>query len=81
MTASEHIVAWIESSRPHYERLLKLSVPGNFRTDGLRALEAASLAIDAHREMTRGGDAYASDHDAGTILGAAVALVAWRLEE
>lgn len=23
MTAEEHIIAWIESSRPHYDRLLK----------------------------------------------------------
>lgn len=81
MTAEEHIIAWIESSRPHYDRLLKLSVPGNFRTDGLRALEAATLAIGAYREMVKGGDAWAGDHDAGTILRAAVALELWRLEE
>lgn len=77
MTAEEHIIAWIESSGPHYKRLLNLSVPGNFLSDALRALEAASLAIAAYREMVKGGDAYASEHDASTILGAALELTKW----
>lgn len=81
MTAEEHIIAWIESSRPEYDRLLKLSVPGNFRTDPERAFEAASLAISAYRQMIKGGDAWASDHDASTILRAAVDLLAWKLEQ
>lgn len=80
MTAEEHIIAWIESSRPHYDRLLKLSVPGNFSTDAARALEAASLAISAYREMVKGGDAYASEHDASTIIGAALQLTKWERE-
>lgn len=81
MTAEEHIIAWIESSRPHYDRLLKLSVPGNFLTDSLRALEATQLAIAAYGEMVRGGDAWAGEHDASTIIGAALELTKWRLEE
>lgn len=81
MTAIEHIVAWIESSRPEYDRLLKLSVPGNFLNDAHRAQEAASLAITAYRQMVRDGDAWASEHDAGTILGAALALTSWKLEQ
>ena len=81
MTAEEHIVAWIESSRPHYDRLLKLSVPGNFLNDASRALEAASLAITAYREMVKGGDAWAGEHDASTIIGAALELTKWRLEQ
>lgn len=80
MTAEEHIIAWIESSRPHYDRLLKLSVPGNFQTDALRALEATQLAISAYREMVKGGDAYASEHDASTIIGAALELTKWSPE-
>jgi len=81
MTAEEHIIAWIESSRPEYDRLLRLSVPGNFRTDAERATEAANLAISAYRQMVRSGDAWASDHDASTILRAAVALAEWKLEQ
>ena len=81
MTAEEHIVAWIESSRPEYDRLLKLSVPGNFQTDALRALEAASLAISAYKQMIKGGDAFASEHDAGTILRAAADLTQWERPE
>lgn len=26
MTAEEHIIAWIESSQPHYKKLLQISV-------------------------------------------------------
>jgi len=81
MTGEDHIVTWIESSGPHYARLLRLSVPGNFINDAHRAQEASSLAIMAYREMVRGGDAYASDHDASTILGAALALTKWELVE
>ena len=80
MTAEEHIIAWIESSAPHYSRLLKLSDPNHFRTDTSRAFAAASLSIDAYQEMVRGGDAYANEHDAGSILRAAIELLAWRLE-
>jgi len=81
MTAIEHIVAWIESSKPEYERLLRLSVPGNFRTDHLRALEAFNLASAAYLQMIKGGDAWAGDHDASSILGAALALANWKLEQ
>lgn len=81
MTAEEHIITWIESSQPEYDRLLKLSVPGNFRTDPERALEAASLAISAYRQMVKSGDAFASEHDAGTILCAAVDLAQWERSE
>lgn len=81
MTAEEHIITWIESSRPEYDRLLRLSVPSNFRTDAERALEASALAISAYRQMIRGGDAWAGDHDAGTILRAALLMLEWKLEQ
>lgn len=81
MTAIEHIVAWIESSRPEYDRLLRLSVPGNFSTDTERAHEAHALAVSAYRQMIKGGDAWAGDHDASSILGAALALAEWKLEQ
>lgn len=81
MNAEQHIVAWIESSKPEYDRLLRLSAPGNFRTDFLRALEAFQLAVAAYQQMIKGGDAWASDHDAGSILRAALLLTEWRLEQ
>lgn len=81
MTAEEHIVAWIESSAPEYRRLLKLSVPGNFRTDGLRACVAFDLALCAYYQMVASGDALVGAHDASTILGAALALANWRPEQ
>lgn len=80
MTAIEHIVAWIESSRPEYDRLLRLAVPGNFLNDLHRAQEAFSLASLAYRQMIKGGDVWARDHDASSILGAALALANWELE-
>lgn len=59
MTAEEHIIAWIESSQPHYKKLLQISVPGNFLSDLGRA----------------------SDHDASSIIGAALAISKWELEQ
>lgn len=81
MTAEEHIVAWIESSQPHYKRLLKLSVPGNFIGNRDRAQCAFSLAADAQREMIRGGDAYRSEQSEINLLRAAAMLCEWRLEQ
>lgn len=81
MTGAEHILAWIESSRPHYKKLLGISIPGNFLSDSGRAYACLNLAQEAYRAMVKCGDAYASDHDAGTILGAALAIASWRLEE
>lgn len=82
MTGPEHIVAWIESSKPHYDRLLSLrKYDAGARSNRLIACAAFNLAADAYSEMVKGGDAYASDHDASTILGAALALSVWKLEE
>lgn len=82
MTAEEHIIAWIESSQPHYRKLLHISVPGNFLSDLGRAHACMNLAAEAYREMIKGGDAWASDHDASTIIGALFRLQsrggAWR---
>lgn len=81
MTAEEHIVAWIESSQPHYRCLLKLSVPGNFIGNRDRAQFAFNLAADAQREMIAGGDAYKSEQDDFNLLRAAADLCEWRLEQ
>lgn len=83
MTAEEHIVTWIESSQPHYRRLIELSAPENIFSGGagIRARIATNLASSAYHEMIRCGDAYASEHDAGTILGAARMLAEWKLEQ
>lgn len=85
MTAVEHIIAWIESSRPHYDRLLRLeqdrkSRPVKPYNAGL-ALRALNIVIDAYAEAVRGGDMFAEDHSPETILDAAKALLSWELEQ
>lgn len=83
MTAVEHIVTWIESSRPEYERLLKLErdrKQGDKRFNASIAHEAFSIAASAYRQMVSGGDAYMGEHSPATILDAAKALLAWELE-
>lgn len=88
MTAQDHVLAWIESSREHYDRLLQLSefrkapsAPAHF--SGLHVLESATrLVADAYREMIRGGDALRDDPYSTADLAEAVALVAsWELEQ
>lgn len=82
MTAVEHIIAWIESSRPHYDRLRSLHANRNspIWSHDSHAESALRLATSAYREMIKGGDAWASDHSATTILDAAKALLEWELE-
>lgn len=53
MTAEEHIIAWIESSQPHYRKLLHISVPGNFLSDLGRAHAYMNLAAEAYRDLFR----------------------------
>lgn len=81
MIAEEHIIAWIESSQPHYKKLLQISVAGNFLSDLGRAHACMNLAVRAYREMIKCGDARASDHDASSIIGAALAISKWELEQ
>jgi len=81
MAASEHIVRWIECSGPHYARLLKLSVPGNFISNRDRAGFAFALAADAQREMVKDGDAYRHEQDEMALLRAAADLCEWRAPE
>lgn len=87
MTAEDHIVAWIGSSRPHYDRLLKLSeqcnAPGGGSIKAAVILEKASrLVADAYCEMIRGGDASRDDpYSATDLVKAVVLVVAWELEQ
>lgn len=85
MTAVEHMIAWIESSRAHYDRLLQLERDRKSRpikpfNAGL-ALRALNIVIDAYAEATRGGDMFAEDQSPETILDAAKALLTWELEQ
>lgn len=83
MTDVEHMIAWIESSRPHYERLCNLyanRISGAYKIS-LQAQIAANLAIDAYREATRGGDMFPEQWSAAAILEAAKALLTWELEQ
>lgn len=82
MTAVEHIICWIESSKPHYDRLLTLSRNRGDKTwsNDAHAESALRLVVSAYREMTRGGDAWMHDHSPNTLLDAAKAVLAWELE-
>ena len=81
MTGAEHILYWIESSREHYDRLLLIARDKQTARHSTIATRAALLASDAYREMTRGGDAYTSDHSPRSILEAAILLTEWELEQ
>lgn len=78
MTGEEHILAWVESSEAEYARLLWISRPGNFRSDVNRANACTLLAVNALQSMIKCGDAYRREHDAGTILRAAVLFSEWK---
>lgn len=84
MTAVEHIIAWIESSRPHYERLVQLERDRkgfDARFNGRVAGDAFSIVSSAYREATRGGDMFAEEHTPRTLLDASAALLEWELEQ
>lgn len=83
MTAVEHLVAWIGSSREHYDRLLALEIDRKAADPGSNAaiaVEAVLIVASAYREATRGGDMFMGEHSPGTILDAAIALLDWELE-
>lgn len=83
MTAVEHMIAWIESSRAHYDRLLKLEQDRkalNERWNASLAQRALFIVADAYNEATRGGDMFAKDQSPATLLDAAKALLVWELE-
>jgi len=73
-----HILNWIESSFPHYERLLRIARPGNFMSDINRAHACTMLASNALQAMCKTGDAHKSNHCAGSILRAAVMISEWK---
>lgn len=83
MTAVEHIIAWIESSQPHYNRLLQLERlrKGSPPQHPVIAEIALGIAIDAYREATRGGDMFPVDQSPATLLDAAKALLKWEMEQ
>ena len=87
MKAEDHIIAWIESSRPHYDRLRDIErrrkpgcTDGFMRTIGLAAA-AINLAGQAYAEMLACGDALRDDpYSAVEILRAAILIAEWELE-
>jgi hypothetical protein len=83
MTAVEHIIAWIESSRPHYEGLVQLERDRkgfDSRFNSVLARQALNIVASAYTEATRGGDMFPEDHSPATILDAAKALLEWEME-
>lgn len=89
MTAVEHMIAWIESSRPHYERACELerdrkarAIAGTLtRYNHGLALRAFNIVTSAYDEATRGGDMFPEQWTARTILDAAAALLEWEMEQ
>lgn len=89
MKAEDHILAWIESSRPHYDRLLiietRRKLPANdnsgFATQSFFASHCLALVISAYAEMITTGDASRDDpYSAAELLEAAKLVAAWELE-
>lgn len=84
---NSHIIAWVESSRPHYDRLLDIErrrkpgcADGFMRTTGIAAA-ASNLAVQAYSEMFSCGDASRDDpYSAVEILRAAILIAEWELE-
>lgn len=90
MTDIEHMIAWIESSRPHYERACQLerdrkrdlaAVP--YPRSHMTNLAGTALGIvtSAFLEATRGGDMFASEWSAAQLLDAAKELLTWEMEQ
>ena len=75
---AKHILNWIESSFPHYERLRRIARPGNFMSDINRAHACTMLAANGLQAMIKGGDARKIDHSASTVLLAAVLISKWK---
>jgi hypothetical protein len=89
MTAIEHMIAWIESSHPHYVRLCNLERDRKARESagtltrhnaGL-AMRAFNIVCDAYSEATRGGDMFPEQWTPGDLLDASKALLTWELEQ
>ena len=87
MTAENHIITWIESSRPHYDTLLESyrrrqpdCADGFMRPQGIAA--AASVLVGtAYSEMVRCGDASRDDpYSPAELCRAAALLCEWELE-
>jgi hypothetical protein len=87
MKAEEHIIAWIESSRPHYDRLLEIErrrhpdAIGAFYSASVLASHALALVISSYAEMISCGDASREDpYSASELFEAAKLVAAWELE-
>jgi hypothetical protein len=84
MTAEEHIIAWIESSQTHYNRLLDITRrrqpdcrDGFIRQTGL-VCAVINLVTSAYGDMLSCGDASRDDeYSAAEILNAASELLKW----
>lgn len=85
MTAEDHIIAWIESSAPHYDTLLRIA-RGEALTISYhrpapspaiaRSRDALELVTRAYDEMARTGDAL-DDYTSADLCRAAAMLCEW----
>lgn len=88
MTAEDHIIAWIESSGPHYRQLRDIHrrrqphCPDGFRRSDALAAMVFNLVTQSYREMVRTGDADKDDpYSAVELLRAAIMLAQWEAPE
>lgn len=87
MTAVEHMIAWIESSRPHYERLLQLernrkaALDADTSFHALLAQNALAIVVSAYYEAVRSGDMNGDQWSPALVLDAAKAALEWELEQ
>lgn len=82
---AEHILAWIESSKPENDRLLDIHrrrqagcADGFIRSSGA-ATAALNLVVSAYGQMCSGGDAL-GDYSALNLLEAARLVISWEPE-
>jgi hypothetical protein len=86
MKAEDHIIAWIESSRRHYDMLLEIyrrrqpgCADGFIRPQGIAAA-ASNLVSAAYSEMVSSGDARRDDpYSAVELLRASILVAEWEL--
>jgi len=79
MTNAEQIMAWIEASQPHRDKLVYIVSQRNlewFRSDN-RADHALQLVSSAWREMIYDGVAVAIEYSPETLLQATIAVTLW----
>ena len=83
MTNAEHILAWIESDKAHYDKLLSLRAPARRRSSfAARSVNLAACLIveDAVRVACACGDMFDEDVTERSVYEAIGLVIEWKLE-